>query len=408
MQKLLLVMQNEMRASLRRRSFIFFAFGLPILLGVIALVVGIINRDAAPAAPEEAATAEPNQAQGYVDSGGLITMWPDNASPDQLRAYPTETAAQAALAADEIGGYFVISPDYVTTGELRYVTLSHNPFNDYVDVNALAWVLNVNLLGNAALAATAWQPLDVTYTALETAVPDYDDSPLVDMLPTLMTLLIYMIVLMPAGMLVNAVTDEKKNRVLEQLMTSISSLQFITGKFLALAVLGLLQTLVWVGLFWSVLRFGGQALRIPAGFEVPTATLVWAIVYGLLGYGIYGVLMAGLGALAPDVKDTRGVSLIVMSPLIIVYMFMFITFERPDSLFALVMSLFPLTSPVGMISRMAVTSVPLWQALLAAVLQLITAVFLLRIVARLFRAKYLLSGQPLNLGRYVNALMGRA
>jgi ABC-2 type transport system permease protein len=72
------------------------------------------------------------------------------------------------------------------------------------------------------------------------------------------------------------------------------------------------------------------------------------------------------------------------------------------------LSLFPLTSPVSMISRMTVIDVPTWQLLLAAVLQLVTAVVIVRLVARLFRAQILLSGAAPSPGRYLRVLFGRA
>jgi ABC-2 type transport system permease protein len=74
----------------------------------------------------------------------------------------------------------------------------------------------------------------------------------------------------------------------------------------------------------------------------------------------------------------------------------------------MVLSLFPLTSPVSMISRMTVTDVPLWQLILAAILQLLTALIIVRLVARLFRAQILLSGAAPSPGRYLKVLIGRA
>jgi ABC-2 type transport system permease protein len=157
-----------------------------------------------------------------------------------------------------------------------------------------------------------------------------------------------------------------------------------------------------------VVRFGGRPLKIPTGFTVPTQLLVWSFVYGLLGYAMYGAQMAGLGALAPDIKDVRGASFIILLPLIVVYMFSVGIFVAPDGPLALVMSLFPLTSPVGMIARMTRTTVPLWQLVLAAVLQALAAILIVRIVARLFRAQHLLSGQPFSVKRFFGALLGRA
>lgn len=407
MYKTLLVTLHEMRMSLRRKSFVAFAFGLPLLLGVVALTLMLIRRDE----PAETELVEPGTpaVHGYVDEAGLITNVPPEVPPGSLLPYPDEAAAHAALESKKIEGYFLVPADYVANGQMTYVTLEYTPMGQPVDRSGLEYTLLVNLLGDEQLARAVWQPLDLQVTSLATAESGMDeDNWLVELFPTLMVLLIYMVVIMPAGMLVNAVADEKKNRVMELLMASVSSGQFITGKILALGLLGLLQTGVWVGVFWAIARFGGRALSIPPGFTIPTPLIIWTLVYGLLGYAMYGVLLAGLGALVPDVKDARTASLLLMSPLIVAYILNIAILERPDSALALFSSLFPLTGPVGMIGRMGVSDVPLWQALLSAALQLLTAALLLRMVARMFRAQQLLSGQPFTISRYFKLMLGRA
>jgi ABC-2 type transport system permease protein len=413
MKKTVLVMLHEIRATLGRKTYVLFAFGIPLVLGVVALIVMVINRDASWAPFASTATAgsgaAKHTAEGYVDQGGLIRELPADTPTDWLNRYPDEAAAQAALEAEEITAYYIIPADYVETGQVTYVTPQHNPISDKVNMDGIEWILLVNLLADAELAAEVWNPLDVTVTALESAeVEAGEDSWIVEFFPTLMVLLLYMVILMPAGGLVNAVTDEKKNRVMEVLMSSMSPGQMMAGKILALGLLGLLQMALWVSVFWAVVSFGGKPLNIPPGFSVPNQLLFWAFVYGLLGYAMYGAQMAGLGTLVPDLKDARGASVIVLSPLIVVYMFAIVIYEAPHGPFALVMSLFPLTSPVGMMARMTQTTVPLWQAVLAAALQLLAAILIVRIVARLFHAQNLLSGQPFSVQRYFRALLGRA
>jgi len=417
MNKTLLVMLNEIRTTLRRKSFMILALGVPLVMGATALVVMVVNRDvsSAPvastetidAAKQTAEGAWPELVEGYVDEGGLIKALPADIPPSWLTEYATEGTAQAALEAREIAAYTIIAADYVETGEITYVTLQYNPISDDVHTDAIEWILLVNLLGDAELAADVWNPLDPKVTALESAEPEAaKESWIVKLFPRLMTFVLYMVILMPAGVLMNAITEEKKDRVMEVLISSVSPQQMIGGKILALGLLGLLQTALWVGVLWAVIHFGDQPLNIPADFVVPAELLVWASVYGLLGYAMYGAQMAGLGALAPDVKDASGASFIVLMPLIIVYVLLTAILSAPDGSLALTLSLFPLTSPVGMIARMTQTTVPLWQAVLAAALQLLTAILIVRLVARLFRAQMLLSGQPFSVQRYFRALLG--
>ena len=79
----------------------------------------------------------------------------------------------------------------------------------------------------------------------------------------------------------------------------------------------------------------------------------------------------------------------------------------PNGTTALILSLFPLTAPVAMMSRMAATQVPVWQILLAVLLLMGFAYLIIRSVAGLFRAQTLLSGQAFNLKTYFMALLGR-
>lgn len=417
MNKTLTVMGYEIRATLSRKAFSLIALALPLLAGIIILAVIFINRGAGsgPAAGQESqAGPELPQAVGYVDPGGLVRTIPGDVAEDWLVPYPQEAAAQAALEAGDIDAYYLIPPDYLATGELTYVCLEYQILSDSgPDHVPMMWVLLVNLFdGDQAAASAAASPLNIDWQQIPrpgaSQAEDVDESWIAEILPNLMAFLLYMVIILPAGTLMAAVSDEKKNRVMEILLSSLSPIQLIGGKILALGLLGLLQTALWAAVVWIVVSLGGETLSIPPGFSIPSGMLAWCFAYSLLGYAMYGALMAGLGALAPDVKDTRGATMVILSPLILVYMFLVIIVARPDSPISIALSFFPLTSPVGMIARMTATDLPAWQPLLAAGLQLLTAVIIVQAVARLFRAQTLLSGQPFSLRAYADTLLGRS
>ena len=135
MRKTLLIMRAEISATLRRKTFLFFAFILPLLLGLIAGVVMFVNRDKVPtelpsAADLAAISAQKSGVIGYVDASGLIAALPADVSADELQRYPDEAAADAALASGAISGYFILPADYLRSGELTFVTPSYNPLSD--------------------------------------------------------------------------------------------------------------------------------------------------------------------------------------------------------------------------------------------------------------------------------------
>ena len=410
MHKTWLIMKAEIRTTLGRKMFTLFAFGLPLLLGIIAVVVMVVNRDAGTNGPAEQVEPVEQLVEGYVDPGNLIQALPQNVPAGWLLPFADEAAAQLALEAGDIEGYFLIAADYLQSGDVLYVRETYDPIGDSVQSQAIEWILLVNLAGgDQSLAGALWQPLNLEMTSLAPASEEnYEDNWFVEMMPTLMTLILYMVILIASSALIAAVAEEKKNRVMEILLSSVTANQFIGGKILALGFVGLLMFAAYVGIMWLIATFGGQGLNIPAGYELPANLIVWASIFAVFGYAMYGSLMAGLGALAPDVKDTRSTSFLLMSPMIVAYMFNIIVISNPDGILAIFLSLFPLTSPVSMISRMTVTEVPLWQLSLAAVLQLLTALLIVRLVARLFRAQILLSGAAPSPGRYLKVLIGRA
>jgi len=414
MRKTLLVMRAEIGATLRRKTFLLFAFVIPIILGVIAGVMMYVNRDRAPIELPSATSivemsVERSGKTGFVDGSGLISMLPENLSTDTLERYQDEATAENALTVGAISGYYLVPTDYLQTGDITYITSSYNPLADDVNIRSLEWLLMFNLLdADEQLATNTWQPMNVEAISLAPPQTESDEeSWFTEMFPTLMVLILYMVILIPAGVLVTSVTDEKKNRVMEVLMSSITPKQMLTGKIMALGILGLLEVAVWIGIMYFVASFGGQALAIPEGFTIPTGLILWSFVFFLLGYGIYGIQLAAVGALASDVKETRSVSFLVMAPMILSYIFMILIFESPNSPVSVALSLFPLTSPIAMIGRLVVTDVPFWQPALAALLLVISVIFILRLTARMFRAQILLSGQPFSMHTYYKTLLGR-
>lgn len=406
-------MRHEIQTTLGRKTFTIIGFGIPILLGIVAAVLIVTNRDKVQEVAASAASVSlpsPSQiVEGYVDEGNHIQFVPEEVPGGWLTRFADEAAAQNALDAGKIEAYYIISPDYPSTGDLIYVKSTFNIIGDSANTDTMEWILLANMLGDAELATDLWQPVDTKVTSLATVdAASGEDSWIVEMFPTLMTLMLYMAIIMSSSVLVAAITDEKKNRVMEVLLSSVSTAQMITGKLLAVAFLGMLLILAWAGVFIFVALFGGSALGIPADFSLPVEMMVWAGVFGFLGYAMYGALMAGLGALAPDVKDTRSASFVVLAPLIVAYMLMMFVTATPEGAIAVGLSLFPLTSPVSMIGRMAVSDVPIWQTLLAAALQVAMAILIVKLVIRLFHAQTLLSGQSFETKRFFGALLGRS
>lgn len=408
MNKTLLVLRNELVTAVTRKSFLFTAIGLPLLAFLIFMGIGFLNRDGTVPGTGAPTGTNMQKVEGYVDQAGLIETVPQDIPAGALVAYPDEASARRALDAGDIDAFYIIPQDYVAEGTLYYIDPEAQPFGLGSQPWLMRWVLMVNLVGgDAELAARVRNPMDLRVTALSPEAQRDTDSMAAFWIPYAVTMIFYIVILMSASLLMQSVSKEKQNRVMEILMASVSPRQLLAGKIAGLGIAGLVQTVVWAGTGYTLLRLAGRTFTLPPGLELPPSILIWGVVFFLLGYAVYASLMAALGALVPNMREASQATLVVIWPLIVPLFFINVLIQKPSGTLSVVLSLFPLTAPITMMTRMAAGDVPLWQPLLAAALLLATAVLVVRAVAGMFRAQTLLSGQAFSVRRFLGALLGQ-
>jgi ABC-2 type transport system permease protein len=411
MKKILLVLKHEITTILSRPSFLFAMFGIPIIGVVVFMIGGQLNKgSSAPALWTELLSPAPTvTAEGYVDHSGIIKEIPTSVQPGLLIAFPDETSAKQALDNKEISAYYIIPADYIQSGKITYVRPDYVPIGTSGQGDLLEWVLQVNLLGgNTDLASLINGPKNLQQVSLSPQPQRDENNMLTFFLPYAVTMLFYIIILSAASLLLSSVAKEKQNRVMEILMMSVTPRQLLTGKIVGLGLLGLLQTVAWVGTGRVLLALSGSTFNLPIAFQLPPSFLVWAVIFFLLGYSVYASLMAGLGALVPNLREASQATILVIFPLIIPIFLLSLLIDQPNGMLAIILSIFPLTSPVAMMTRLSSGPIPFWQTSLAAVLLALTAVFVVRSVARMFRAQTILSGQPFSRKVFIDALLGRS
>ena len=416
MNKTLLVLRYELLTTLRRRSFLLMAFGIPLLAILIFAGATIVKGNSTDSsdATSETETFE-IEVEGYVDRSGLISVIPPDIPPGHLLAYADEQQARQSLESGEISAYYVILEDFVETGEIFYVYPDTTPLISDGQDWLMRRTLLLNLLdGDIELADRVWDPMDLEVTNLAPEPQQdrglgYQSNLLIRYLPAIMAILFYVFLLTASNILLRNISSEKENRTIEILMLSLNPRQMLAGKIIGLGIASLLQTISWVGTLFTLMNMGGGTLGLPEEFTLPVSILVWGLVFFTLGFAIYASLMAGVGALVPKLKEASQASFVAMTPLMIGYIVGLLSplAEAPHGAIPTVLSLFPLTAPIVMMMRLTVGNVPLWQLLLSAGLMAVTAYAIVCAVAAMFRAQYLLSGQPFSAKRFLGALMGR-
>ncbi len=426
MKKTFLILKYELITLLTRRTFLFLAFGLPLLGGLGFFVISVVRGYDA-GTSSSAAPSQENEliSEGYVDEANIISSLPEDVSPEHLRAFASIDQAAQALEVGDIEGYYIIPEDYLNSGEFIYVSPDRTPLSSGGQEWIMRWTLTVNMLGgDVERASKVWELVDLQIKRIDStdehdrfaeedcSRPGYtcESNMLVRLMPLTVTVLFFVFLTNGSGLLMRNVTIEKENRMMEILMLSVDSKEMMAGKIIGLGIASFLQVTVWVGSMFLIMKIGSQTLNLPEGFSIPPSMAFWSIIFFVLGYAIYASLMAGAGALVPSAKEITSASFLMMLPLMIGY-FVAVTpigGESPHGAISTFFSLFPLTTPVMMVMRVTVGGVPTWQLILAVVLMVLTAVVIVRSVARLFRAQILLSGQPFSPRRFIKALLSNS
>jgi len=428
MKKTLLVIRQELINTFKRPSYLIVAFGVPLLavliLGGVKLIQSRSEEDSGTliSTPEEWQM----EIEGYIDQSGLIREIPSDLPEGHLLAYDNEDQAQKALASGEISAYYIIPPDYVKTGEIFYVFPDTKALIKDGQKWVMKWTLLVNLLGGDLEAADRiWNPVwdleerDISASKAQGNMRSGEDcsrpgtacesNDLIRYIPSIMAGLFFVFFMTSSTMLFNSIGIEKENRTLEVLLLSISPQQLLAGKTIGLASAGLIQTVFWLSAVFTLFNLGGSTLNLPENFSFPIDILSWSLVFFLGGFGIYASLMAGAGALVPKMKEAGAANIIAMTPLFLGYIVGIIAplAEAADAAAPIILSFFPLTSPIVMVMRLTDSIIPPWQLLLSAAFLFASSILIIRATATMFHAQNLLSGKPFSVKRFFQTLLGR-
>jgi ABC-2 type transport system permease protein len=215
-----------------------------------------------------------------------------------------------------------------------------------------------------------------------------ENKVLLVMLPFGMVMLMFMVVMVGATPLMQAIVEEKMQRIAEVLLGSIGPFQLMLGKLIGTVAVSLtLVTVYLAGAYYALNRFG-LADRI--SLEV----VAWFILYQTLAVIMYGSLYIAVGAACTDMKETQS----LMWPIMVLAMFpIFVAYgviKEPNSNFAFWASLVPPATPMLMIARQSVPpGIPVWEPVLGVVLVLLTTLAFVYASGRIFRVGILMQGK---------------
>lgn len=385
MRSLWLMARHEYTRLARRRSFILSTLGFPLLLA-LAMALGFLM-----------ARSADHARLGYVDLAGIIdpTVQLTEEIETSILPFANEDAVQAALRAGEIDAFFVIPADYWQSHQTSLFYADQTPSG--AAQRDFARLLRANLVTDLppAVQQRLVEGVELTVRSADGSRAIGGNDFISFLLPFLAAMLFIIAVMTSAGYLLQVVAEEKENRTMEILVTTIRPIDLMGGKALGLMALALTQLGIWGAAIVLGLIVGSQFWPILQGIGVPWGLIGIVALFFLPSYALVAGLMTAIGSAVTEVRQGQQiagiVNLLFVAPLFVLPILM----NAPNSPIAVGMTLFPTTAFVTITMRWALASIPVWQVAASWAILVLTALISLWISTQVFRVGMLRYGQPL-------------
>jgi ABC-2 type transport system permease protein len=399
MRNLLLVASHEFLQRVKKRSFLLSIVGFPLLM---VFIIGL--------SVYTSLGAGNDLPLGYVDfSGALVSTLPPGGDDRllEMQPYSNEAAARAALEQGQIQGYFVLEGGYQKTGQVTYY------YWDAVPGGRVRTTLDENLKANlvsgldSRVSLRLQEGTEMIQRSKDGRVEISNRDFLSLLMPFVVGFLFIISVMMTSGYLLQVVTDEKENRTMEILLTSVSPIQLIGGKAAGLIALGFTLMLTW--LTTGILALVFLAPQIP---DFPTVTIPWNFLGVLLlfyvpSYIVISGMMIAIGSSVTETRQGQQIAGMLNILFMLPYFLSALIISDPGSPLVTALTLFPTTAMATITMRWGVTPIPAWQLLTSWVILTLTAGLSILAAARIFRVGMLMYGQGLNWKAVWNAVRAR-
>jgi len=226
--------------------------------------------------------------------------------------------------------------------------------------------------------------------------------------PALFSALLAVALTLTSNYVLQSLSEEKENRLMEVLLSSVSTRQLLTGKLLGRGAAGLIQVLVWVISIPLLLRLASATIGgLISSIQLPSGLLMLGVLYFILGYSLFAVVSLAVAAVSSSVREAQALApmftLFAVAPFWFVSLLMFF----PGSPVWIVFSFVPFSAPVLVMLRLGVTGVPAWQVAVSMAVLLVSVIVGLLLAAKLLRVYLLMYGKRPGLKEIARSLRTR-
>lgn len=403
--QILLVLKREYMTRLRSKGFIIATILIP--LGMIAFVgigVGIAVWD-----------TDSEHTVGIVDQTNKLYPRLEKLAGKRYKDLSStpKDSLQSMVLREEIDGYILLTEAHINLEEdPEYISSGAGGINLQSGIRSdLRQVIRNERINQADVPEDIQQIFESdinlsTSKLTQQGEATEDDTGFLTIVGMAMGIIIFGSVLGYGGMLTRSVIEEKTNRIIEVITSSVKPIELLLGKMGGVGALAVSQLAFWLATFYALVAAAGPLAGMmvspdmtpaggdtasggidPAIFTIPDiapSLIIYFVLFFILGYLLYSSLFAAIGAAADSETDTQQFMFPIMIPIFIGYFIMFRAMENPDSTLAVVGSLVPFCTPIVMITRIAITDVPFWQTSLSVLLMILTFAMTMWLSAKIY------------------------
>lgn len=229
----------------------------------------------------------------------------------------------------------------------------------------------------------------------------------------IMVFALYMVIVFYGQMISNSVAMEKSSRAMELLITSAKPTSLMFGKIIAACLAGLTQLICVFGssiIFYNLNKsYWGDNMIINSIFNMPVELFAYMLIFFILGLLIYAFMYGAIGSMVSKVEELNTAAMPVT--LIFIASFLVVVFSMSsgevDNLLMKVCSFIPFISPMAMFTRIAMSTVPVYEIIISVII-LIASVFLIGFgSAKIYKTGVMLYGTKPNLKNMIKTVFGK-
>jgi len=427
MNNIILITKREFLTQVKKKSFIILTLLAPLMLIAFGAVVGLMFK-----------ANESHNIIEVVDNSGLFKNELKSTDKIEYKIIPSaeEQSTVNTLKSNEAIDGILILPQIQNGNFNEFQKNTRLVVNTKIGfdtkqriISDLSNVIKKEKIKQLGIAETQIDDLDKGFSlkTINVSENNKEDSDLAlgvkSVLSMLLMYVTFMFIIIYGVRVMRSVLEEKNNRVVEIIISSVKPFELMMGKILGVTLVALTQFIVWItmsviGALVLNTGFSSMQKNIPGGDEAmmsklditqiatqvshsllelnfPLIIFVF-IVFFLLGYIFYSSIYAAIGSAVDNETETQQFTLFAVLPLMLGMYGSFSFINNPDGPLGFWLSIIPFTSPVAMIARIPY-GVPAWQIALSIVLLLGTTIFMIFLAGKIYRVGVLMYGNKATL-----------